>query len=75
MGFSHHKHQRLLWHPPLALQRTIRHHRPPKGVHKRGSGTHWTVSLLPSPRGILSMLLELSQGVEEATGIKLQKTP
>jgi hypothetical protein len=75
MGCSHHKHQRPLWHILLALQPTIRHHNSRKGVHQRGSGIHWTVSLLLFPRGILSMLLELSQGVEEATGIKLRKTP
>lgn len=75
MACSHHKPQRPLWHLLLALQPTIRHHHPWKGVHRRGSGTHWTVSLLLFPRGILSMLLGLSQGVEEATGTKLQKTP
>ena len=75
MACSHHKPQRPLWHLLLALQPTIRHHRPQKRVHQRGNGIHWTVSLLLFPRGILSMLLELSQEVEEATEIKLRKTP
>lgn len=75
MACSHHKPQPPLWHLLLAPQPTIRHHHPPKGVHQRESGTHWTVSLLPFPRGIPSTQLEFSQGVEEATGIKLQKTP
>jgi hypothetical protein len=75
MACSHHKPQPLLWHLLLALQRTTRHHHPPKRVHRRESGTHWTVSLLLFHRGILSMLLEFSQGVEEATGTKLRKTP
>jgi hypothetical protein len=75
MACSHHKPQRPLWHLLLALQPTIQHHHPPKGVHQRESGTHWTVYLLLFPRGILSMLLGLSQGVEGATGIKLRKTP
>src|SRR6266849_3616009 len=75
MACSHHKRQRPFWHLLLALQPTIQHHHPPRGVHQRESGTHWTVSLLLSPPGILSMLLEPSQGVEEATGTKLPKTP
>jgi hypothetical protein len=75
MACSHHKPQPPLWHLLLALQRTTRRHHPPTGVHQRESGTHWTVSSLLFPRGILSMLLEFSQGVEEATGIKLRKTP
>jgi hypothetical protein len=75
MARSHHKPQPPLSHLLLALRPTIRHHYPPKGVPQRGSGTHWTVSLLLFPRGILSMLLEFSQGAEEAIGIKLRKTP
>jgi hypothetical protein len=75
MACSHHKPQPPLWHLLLALQPTIRHHHRLKGIHQRGSGTHWIVSLLLFPRGILSMLLELSRGVEKATGIKPRKTP
>jgi hypothetical protein len=73
MVCSHHKSQRPLWHL-LALQPTIRLFRPPKGVHQRESVIHWTAYLLLFPRGILSMLLELSQVVEEVTGRELRKT-
>jgi len=75
MGFLHHKPQLPLWHAPLAPQPMIRHHRPLKGAHQRGNGTHWIVSLSLFPHGIPSMLLELSREVEEATGIKLRRTP
>ena len=42
----------------------------PKEIHQQGN-----VSLLLFPRDILSILLELIQGVEGVTGIKLRKTP
>ena len=75
MACSHHTPQPPLLHLLLALPPTIRHHHPSKGVPQRGSGTHWTVSLLLFPRGIPSMPLELSRGAEEVIGIKLRKTP
>src|SRR5258708_31011138 len=75
MACSHHKPQLRPWHRLPALQPTIRHHRPPEGVQQLGSGTRWTVSSLLFPHGIPSMLLELSQEEEEATGTKLRRTP